>query len=759
MSKNGQKRAPRVSTTTRRGTAAVKAGPADGHSAGHHSTKPRPTEPRSDEQHPDALDPVLKPRSVAIVGATPRKGSLGRELLRNIVEADFNGVVYPVHPKAPYVHSMKAYKSVLDIPDEVDLAIIVVPRDHVPKVIDECGRKGIKGLCVISAGFREIGGDGIRREHELMTLLEKYGMRMVGPNCMGLINMHPDVRLNATFAPANPGSGPLAFLSQSGALGQSILQNMESLDIGISHFVSIGNSADIKSNDLLAYWENDPSTEVIALYMESLPDPQTLSRLARRISKKKPMVVVKSGRTAAGARAASSHTGALSATDVITNALFRQCGIIRANTTEEMLALLVGFCRAPLPTGKHVAILTNSGGPGIMATDALVSSGLEMARFSEETARTLHNTLPTQASSANPIDLTAWGTEEAYRKILPILFDDPGVDIILALFVPPLMVAPAAVARAIAESRQGRAKPILGVIMAEESSYRTLPREIPDCPPIFPFPEMAVKVCVEMYNYAQWQKRPEGEIRRFEVDRDKARAILRDYVGKRSGYLPTVDCMRILECYGFPTAPVIETEGAEEALAAAHKLGYPLTFKAAGRKFVHKSDWGGVVLDITNDLELQGAHAQIKRAIEKMGHSPDEEAGLVQRMAKPGREVILGMNSTPRMGPSIMFGMGGKYVEVMKDVTIRIPPITDIDADEMLHSIMAYPLLKGVRGEEPVALDLLKECLMRLSQMVLDLDEIIELDLNPFIMNPDPSDCTVVDARIRVRGSDAAEKR
>jgi len=702
---------------------------------------------------PQGLAAILKPRSVAVIGATPRRGSLGRELLNNVIKSDFRGVVYPVHPKAPYVLSMKAYPSVLDIPDEIDLAVVVVPRDYVMAVVDECGRKGVKGMIVISAGFREIGGEGAEREKELMALVTQHGMRMVGPNCMGVMSMQPDVMLNTTFAPANPGSGRLGFLSQSGALGQSILQNMEALNIGISHFVSIGNSADIKSNDMLAYWEDDPHTDVVALYMESLGDPQTLFQIARRVAKKKPLVVVKSGRTEAGARAASSHTGSLSAADVVADAFLHQCGAIRSDTTEEMLALLTGFCRAPLPKGKRVGILTNSGGPGIMATDAIVTSGLEMAQWSEKTARALDEMLPREASRGNPIDLTAWGTEEAYTKILPMLFADPNVDMIIALFVPPLMVDPAKVARAIAESRQGHEKPIVGVIMAEESSYRSLPREIPDCPPIFPFPEMAVKVLVEMCRYTQWQKRPEGAIRDFEVRRDEAREILQRYVGRGSGYLPTVDAMRVLDCYGFPTAPVVETEGIDEALAASQKLGYPVTFKAGGRKFVHKSDWGGVVLNIKNDLELQGAYAQIKRAIEKMGSNPDEEAGLVQSMATPGREVILGVNVDPKIGPVLLFGMGGKYVEVMKDVAMRIPPITDVDAAEMVRAIRGFPLLKGVRGEDPVALDLLEEMLMRLSQMALDLTDVIELDLNPVILNPRAEDCAVVDARIRVRGA------
>ncbi len=700
-----------------------------------------------------SLDPILKPKSVAIIGASQRAGSIGRVVLHNIMESDFNGVVYPVNPKASFIHSMKAYKSISEIPDPVDLAVIIVPRDHVLPTVDECGKCGIKGIIVISAGFREIGPEGAKREEELVELVRQHGMRMIGPNCLGVVNMDPDVRFNATFAPAWPISGNLAFLSQSGALGVSIMQQMEWLGIGFSYFVSIGNNADVKSDDLLAYWENDPATKVIALYMESFGDPRKFAQIVKRMTKKKPVIVVKSGRTEAGRRAASSHTGALSGADVTTDAFLRQNGAIRTGTIEEMLALLTAFSRSPLPKGKRVAVLTNSGGPGIMVTDAVISRGLEMADFSKETTKILVEMLPLEASKANPIDLTAWGKADAYRTILPILLDDPNVDMVISLFVPPMMVDPADVARAIAEARQGHEKPVLGVIMAEESSYRNLPKEIDNCPPLYPFPEMAVKAAAEMYHYSLWQQRPEGKLTTFEVETERAREIIKPYVEKGGGYLPTVDCMRILECYGLPTAPMIETQGPDEALEASKKLGYPVTFKVGGRMFVHKSDMGGVVLNIKNDLELQGAYAQIKRTIEKGGENPDKEAGVVQKMVKPGREVILGMSIDPKMGPVIIFGMGGKYVEVLKDITTFVPPLSDEDAMEMIKSIRGYPLLKGVRGDEAVALDKLRDCLMRFSQMVLELGDIVELDINPFILNPHAEDCTIVDTRIRVGGA------
>jgi len=700
------------------------------------------------------LDPIFKPKSVAIVGATPRKGSIGHTVLHNIMASDFAGIVYPVHPSAPFIHSIKTYPNVSVIPDPVDLAVIIVPWKHVTAIAEECGRKGVRGLIVISAGFREIGPEGARREEDLLAVVRKYSMRMIGPNCLGVINAAPEVSLNATFAPTRSIDGKIAFLSQSGAFGVSIMQQMEWRRIGLSYFVSIGNSADVKANELLAYWENDPNVEVIATYMESFGDPRAFFCIAKRTSKHKPILIVKAGRTEAGRRAASSHTGALSGADVTTDAFLRQCGAIRVSTIEEMMALLMAFSRAPLPKGKRVAVLTNSGGPGIMATDALVTSGLEMAELSEQTIQKVREIVPAEATVNNPIDLTAWGGPEAYRTILPWLCQDPNIDIVLALFVPPLMVPPADVARAIAEAQRGYEKPILGVVMAEDSSYRNLPKEVPNCPPIYPFPEMAVKACAAMVYHCEWRRRPEGEIPHFDVRTDDARAILQPYLAQGGGYLPTVECMRILECYGLPTAPLIETQGPDEALAAAHKLGYPVAFKVAGRKIIHKSDVGGIVLNITNDLELQGAYAQIKRAMERAGLDPDEEAGVVQRMAKPGREVILGMAVDPKMGPAIVFGQGGRYVEVLKDITTWMPPLSNVDTDELIRSIRSYPLLAGVRGEESVAMDYLRECILRFSQLVMELPEIAEMDLNPFILNPHPADCTVVDVRIRVERGD-----
>ncbi|MCK4305254.1 MAG: acetate--CoA ligase family protein, partial [Candidatus Eisenbacteria sp.] len=545
--------------------------------------------------------------------------------------------------------------------------------------------------------------------------------------------------------------------------GVSIMEYMGRMNIGFSSFVSTGNSADITSDALIAHWARDPSTSIIAAYMESFGDPRMFLQAARGTTKHKPIIVVKSGRTPAGQRAASSHTGALAGTDTVIDAFLHQCGVIRSNSISEMQSLVAAFSRCHLPKGNRVAILTNSGGPGIMATDSLIAGGMEMARFEEETLAQLRGMMPTEAAiAANPVDFTASGVPGTYRDVLSLLLDDPNVDIVIPIFVPPLMVTPADVARAITEALRshntkegpgGHVKPVFGVIMAEESSYQMVYGELPDCPPIYPFTEMAAGACIEMHRYAEWQRRPEGTIHRFTARTDEARAILRSHRKAGRVQIPAADGMRILACYGLPTTATQEVETVGEALESAREIGYPVSLKAAGRKLAHKSDTGAVMLGIRNDAELRDACVQVQGAIERAGHGPGDEAWVVQGMVKPGREVILGASVDPIMGPSITFGTGGKYVEILRDVVTRIPPITDLDAEEMVRSVRGHALLSGVRGEEAVALGFLGKCLMRFSQMVLELDEITQVDLNPFILHPNPSECAIVDARIWVGSS------
>jgi len=698
---------------------------------------------------PSTLDAIFRPTSVAVIGASTKRGHIGREIVHNLILGDFKGKLFPVNPKADYIHSIKAYPSILDVPDPVDMAVIVVPQPAVAAVAEECGRKGVKGLVVISAGFREVGEAGAAREAELLAICEKHGMRMVGPNCLGVFNADPAVSLNATFAPGMPPPGSVGFVSQSGALGVAIWTEMQRRNVGFSQFASIGNKADISGNALVEYWENDPSTSIMALYIESFGNPRRFTTLARRITPKKPILMVKSGRTAAGARAASSHTGALSGMDQATDALIRQTGVIRARSIDDLMRLLLAFSRCPLPKGRRVAVLTNAGGPGIMATDALIGYGLALAEMDDATRKRLAEHLPAEASVTNPIDMIASADTKSFRACLRILLESDAVDLVIVAFVPPIMVDPMDVVRGVAETMRGTETPVLMVVMAEEQYYHRIPAEIPDAPPIYRYPEAAAYAASELANWAEWRTRDPGVVPRLDVDREAARRLVQQE-GTAGEYLDPNAAFRLLATYGFPLAPWRRVRTAEEATAAAERLGYPVALKVAGRRIVHKSDVGGVELSLESALELEGAFARMSRAVTRLGHDPATEGFLVQPMAKAGREVILGMNTDAVIGPVLLFGLGGKYVEVLKDVALRVHPITDVDAREMVASIRGFDLLKGVRGEAGVALEPVHDALLRLSALVTDFPEIAEIDLNPFLLSPDPADCRIVDVRIRL---------
>ncbi len=707
---------------------------------------------------PETLHAIFRPQSVAVIGASTRRGSIGREILHNLITGDFQGKLFPVNPKAEFIHSIKAYPSITDVPDPVDLAVVVVPASAVEEVVRQCGAKGVKGLVVISAGFREIGGEGTERERRLVAIAKEYGMRMVGPNCLGVFNADPKVSLNATFAPGVPHPGGVGFVSQSGALGIAIWTEMQKLSVGFSQFVSIGNRADVSGNDLLEYWEGDPCTQLMALYIESFGDTRRFTTLARRITKTKPILMVKSGRTEAGARAASSHTGSLSGQDLAIDALVRQTGVIRAKTIDEMMALILGFSRCRLPKGRRVAVLTNAGGPGVLATDALVGHGMELAEIAPATRAKLEKELPAEASVSNPIDMIAGADAESFRRCLAILLTAPEVDVAIVAFVPPIMVDPMDVVRAVTEARRASDKPVYMVLMAEEGFYARIPAELPDSPPIYRYPETAAYAASEMAAYARWRERDPGRIPEIERDVDAARAIL-EAEGTPGEFLDAGAVFRILEAYRFPLAKWKSARTVEEAIAAAGAIGYPVALKVAGRKIVHKSDVGGVILGIKNALKMEGAVGKLARAMRSLGLDPETEGFLVQEMARPGREAILGMNRDPVLGPVLLFGLGGKYVEVFQDVALRVHPITDVDAREMVESIRGYPLLAGVRGEASVAFPVVQEALLRLSALVADFDALAEIDLNPFILAPEPAECRIVDARMKIGARLAASRR
>ncbi len=698
-----------------------------------------------DPRRTSTLDPVFSPRTVAVIGASRKRDSIGFALLHNLVVEEFAGAIFPVNPGAQSIHSLKAYPSVAAIPDAVDLAIVAVPRRAVPGVVRECLEEGVRALVVITAGFAETGPQGAAAEAEIRDLVRARGVRMIGPNCMGVINTDPEVRLNATFAPTPARPGSIGFVSQSGALGVAILNVAADLGVGLTQFVSMGNKADVSGNDLLEYWEEDPETRVIAMYLESFGNPRRFTEIAKRVGRKKPILVVKSGRTTEGARAASSHTGAIAGTDVTVSAFLEQCGVVRANTIEELFDLAVALDRCPLAGGNRVAIVTNAGGPAIMATDACVNLGLEIAELAAATQERLRAFLPAEASVGNPVDMIASAGPESYARSLEAVLADPGVDVAMVINVTPLLANPTDVLEAVAEVARGAERPVLAVMMATEEFYERIKTE-PDLPPVYRFPEPAARVLAQLARYGAWRRRPADERAPvFEVD-DGAVDELLQATGE--GYLPPDDAYRVLELYGIPTAGWRLAGSRREALEAAAGLAYPLVVKGQAPDLVHKSDVGAVAVGLEDEEALARALDGIAARLTAAGQPP--EAFLVQEMVEGGREVIFGITTDPRFGPLLMFGLGGRYVEVFRDVRFGVTPLAPTEARDMVRGIRGVKLLEGVRGEEPVDFDLLVEVLLRLAQLAQRHPRIRELDLNPFLAAPRRADAKAVDVRIRV---------
>ena len=682
------------------------------------------------------LDAIFRPRSIAVIGASRKPNTIGYQILENLVRHGFAGAVYPVNPTAPAVHSIRAYPSVDAIPDEVDLAIIVVPKQHVCDAAEACGRKGVRGLVVISAGFAEVGGSGVERQKRLMQIVRQHGMRLVGPNCMGVLNTAPDRSMNGTFAPTMPPAGPVAFMSQSGAMGVTILDYAKEYGIGISQFVSVGNKPDVSGNDLIQYWAQDERTGVILMYLENFGNPRKFTQLAREITKKKPVIAVKSGRSVAGARAASSHTGALAGTDAATDALLRQCGVLRADTVEEMFDLAMAFSHQPVPRGNRVAIVTNAGGPGIIIADACEAHGLVVTELSEQTRDLLARHFPEEASLTNPVDMIASATPQSYRIAVEAVLADPNVDAVVATFVPPLGVRQEDVAEAIVSVAAGQTeKPVVAVLMGREGLPQGLAELNAAGIPGYRFPESGVRALGAMYRYRRWLERPAGEVRRFDADREGVARIIADARAEGRAKLSETEVMRVLQAYGIPVAPYAVARTADEAVAAAAQMGWPVVAKVLSPRIIHKSDVGGVIVGVEDEAELRAAFARLTEEVPaRAGIDAGEVQGvLVQKMVAKGKETIIGMTLDPQFGPVLMFGLGGIYVEALKDVVFRVQPVTDVDAHEMVRAIRGAALLRGVRGEPASDLGAVEETIQRISQLVGDHDAIREMDVNPWM--------------------------
>jgi len=698
--------------------------------------------PRSD------LQSIFAPQSVAVIGASSRAESVGRAVFGNVLHYDYTGVVYPVHPKARSIMGVRAYASVLEIPDPVDLAVIIVPSAGVAQVLQECGQKGIKGAIVITAGFKELGGEGVTKEAGVLDAARRSGIPLLGPNCLGIINTDPQVSLNASFSRLMPHPGNIALVSQSGAVGVAALEYAQAERIGLSKFVSVGNKADLNENDFLAYLLKDPQTDVILLYLEDLADPRKFFRLAQESGPKKPILAIKSGRTAAGARAASSHTGALAGSDAAYDALFAQCGVFRVESLEELFDYAAAFATQPLPEGNRAAIVTNAGGLGIMATDAAVRYGLTMADFQEETLQRLREGLPPAANIHNPVDVLGDATEERYGTALKNVLADPGVDGAIVISTPQLMTNLAAIAATVSQVAAQHRKPTLVCQMALGEIEETLTILTRGRLPHYSFPEEAART---LARYAGSRRRPRYEVKTFtDVDREAVQKVLAGVKKEGRSFVLEPEAHQIFQAYGFPVLTNRWVHSAAAAAQAAEALGYPVALKIVSPDIVHKFDVGGVKLHLRNAAAVSRAYDEVLAAAQKARPQAALAGALVQKMTDPGTEMILGMTRDPHFGPLLMIGLGGTLVEILQDVTFSVAPVSEQWAQGMIRDLKAFPLLSGYRGAAPGDLESIAACLERLSQLVLDFPEIRELDINPLMVFPQGQGVAVVDARIFV---------
>ena len=694
---------------------------------------------RSERAAAASMKLLFEPEVVAVIGASRERGKIGAEVFFNLVSNGFRGRVIPINPKAGEVLGQRAYARLTDVPGPVDLVVISVPSEIVGAAVDDCVSKGVKAIIVITAGFSETGEEGRRREAALVEKIRAAGIRMVGPNCMGLVNTDPHICLDATFAPIYPPAGNVALSSQSGALGLALLDYASKLNLGISTFVSVGNKADVSGNDLIQYWAEDPRTEVILLYLESFGNPVRFSRIARRVARRKPIVAVKSGRSRAGSRAASSHTGALAEADPVVDALFRQAGVIRTQTLEELFDVATLLAHQPVPRGRRVGILTNAGGPGILAADVCEAQGLQLPQLSPATAGRLRAFLPSAASVGNPVDMLASAPPEHYRKALKILLAEEAVDSVLTIFIPPIATHPDAVATAIVEGARGADKPVLATFMSAKGTPAALSQI-----PCYPFPESAALALARAAAYGEWRTEPLGEFPAFgDLDVAAARTIVDRSLAAGGGWLGPADVQELLTAFQIPAAETAVARDEAAVAAAARRIGFPVAIKAVGPAILHKTEVGGVRLNLADEAAVLAACRDLK---ERLGSGLTDFQ--IQAMVPGGVEVIVGVIQDPTFGPLVLYGSGGTLVELVADVSFRLHPVTDADVAAMLDEVKGTALLRGYRGAPRADEASLKDLLLRVSALVEHCPEVREMDLNPVKVLADGS--RVVDARVRI---------
>ena len=692
------------------------------------------------------LDMFFNPQSVAVVGASRDPDKLGHGVLHNIMQYGYAGRVYPINPKADEVLGLPAYPSVLDVPDPIDLAVIVVPAKVVAAVLEECGQKGVRGAVIITAGFREVGREGKQRENELLEIARRYGMRLIGPNVLGIIDTIS--HLNASFAVGMPRQGTIAFMSQSGALCTAVLDMALAEGVGFSHFVSLGNKADTNEIDFLEAWRDDPHTRVIAAYLEGIVDGARFMEVARQVTTQKPIVAIKSGTTSAGSRAVSSHTGTLAGSERAYDAAFNQVGIIRARSVEDLFDYAVAFARQPVPANDRIAVITNAGGPGIMAADAIERAGLQLASLKPETQRLLKEKLPAAASAANPIDVLGDALADRYELAIHAALSDPNTGGVIVILTPQVMTQIEETARAVGEAARQHDKPVMACFMGQATVGPGVDILNEMKVPNYRVPERAVAALAAMSRYRQWREQPPLQVTRFDVDNGKVREVLDRVRQEGRVTIGDAEAREIMQAYGLPMPPSALASTAEEAVAAAERIGYPVVMKIASPDILHKTDIGGVKLNLNTPGDVRDAFdLLVFRATRYM---PDAEIWgcLVQQQVRGGKEVILGMSRDPQFGPLLLFGLGGIYVEALKDVTFRVAPIDGREAREMMGEIRAHSLLRGVRGEPPSDLEAIVDTLLRMSQLVTDFPEIAEMDINPLIVFEQGKGALGIDMRL-----------
>ncbi len=709
----------------------------------------------------ERLDAIFAPQSIAVIGASSTPGKVGHDIFANILKGGYTGTVYPVNPGSRSILCVKTYKTILDIPDPVDLAIIILPPALALKAVEQAIEKGIKGVVVVSAGFREVGGQGAVIEEELVDMCRAANVRLIGPNCLGVINPLESVRMNASFSSRMPEAGHISFISQSGALCTAVLDFATDRDFGFSKFISIGNKADVDELDLLRYLHEDLDTDVIMIYLEALGRGPEFIKAVKEITsgeRPTPIIAIKSGRTSAGALAAASHTGSLAGSEALYDAIFEQSGIIRVDTIDELFDFATAFaCKKEsalgkvirkIPGGRRIAIVTNAGGPGILATDMTMSSGLELARFSEETIDVLASHLPAAANIHNPVDVIGDADYDRYENALAAVINDDGVDGALVILTPQSMTDAEGTARAIVKIARRSSKPILscfmgiidvsaGVKYLQEYGY-----------PVYKFPENAAKSFAALFRYSKWLNRQHMAQFKFQHNKDRASEIIKECIDAGKTYLGELDAAEFLQCYGLSVLPAKLAKTADEAADLASGMKFPVVMKIVSPEIIHKSDAKGVVVGLNNEDEVKKAFDEITSNAAAYDPEAVIEGVLVVKMANPGEEVIIGVTRYPVFGPLLMFGLGGIFVEVFKDVTFRLAPVGRNEARRMIQSIQGYKLLKGFRGRPVTDTQAIEKTLSAVSDMVVNHPEIMEMDINPMIVHEKGLGATIADCRI-----------